>query len=54
MHVCRLRFALQGALEQFLRRDVIAAIEFDDAAVVERVRVARQRRLCAQARLGDG
>src|SRR5205085_8172505 len=42
------------ALEQFLRRDIIAAIEFDDAAVIERVGVARQRRLCAQARLSDG
>jgi hypothetical protein len=53
MRVGGLGVALEGALEQLLRRDEVAAVELDDAAVVERVGVARQRRLGAQARLGD-
>src|SRR5437588_1495932 len=46
--------ALEGALEHLLRGDEVSAVQLDDAAVVERVGVARQRRLRAQARFGDG
>jgi hypothetical protein len=45
--------ALERALEKLLRRDEVAAVELDDAAVVERVGVARERRIGAQPRLGD-
>src|SRR5438045_97408 len=45
--------AFERALEQLLRGDEITSVQLDDAAVVERVGVARQRRLRPQSCVGD-
>lgn len=47
-------FAFEGALEEFLRGDEFATIEFDNAAIIKRIRIARQRRFAAQSCFGDG
>lgn len=46
--------AFERTLEQLLRGHVFAAIEFDDATVVEGFGVARQGALRTEAGLGDG
>ena len=53
MNVSCLGFAFECALKHLLRRDILAAIQFNDAAVVKRVGVARQHAFGAQARLGN-
>src|SRR5438067_7061784 len=45
--------AFERAREQLLRGDEIASVQLDDAAVVERVWVARQHRLRPQSSVGD-
>ena len=53
MNVCRFRFTLQRSFEHLLRRDILASIEFDDAAVIERIGIAWKNAFSAQARLSD-
>jgi hypothetical protein len=53
MNVCRFRFALQRSFEHLLRRDIFASIEFDHAAVVERIGIAWKNAFRAQPRLSD-
>src|SRR5215204_2514607 len=49
--MCRLWLTLERSFEHLLRRDVLAAIELDDAAIVERVGITRENALGSQARL---
>src|SRR5918911_4415576 len=51
MNMGRIRLALEGALEKLLCRDKVSAIEFDDPTIIERICIARQSALRAQARL---
>lgn len=47
------RFALKCSLKHLLRRNVFAAIQFDDAAVVERIGVAGKHAFRSQPRFRD-
>src|SRR5215213_361445 len=49
--MCRLWLALERSFKHLLRRDVLAAIELDDAAIVKRVGITRENTLGSQARL---
>jgi len=53
MNVRRFRFSLQRSFEHLLRRDILASIEFDHAAVIERIGIAWKNAFSAQARLRD-
>src|SRR5216684_6737844 len=51
MNVRGFRLPLERALEKFLRRNVLAAIQFNDATIVKRVGVTRRRHLSSQSRV---
>src|SRR5687767_495100 len=53
MNMCSLRLAFQGALEQFLRRYIITAVQFNHTAIVKRVGIARWREVRAQPSFGN-
>src|SRR4051812_29749795 len=50
MNVSSFRFPLQGAFEHLLRRYILAAVQFNNAAVVERVCITWQHVLGTKAR----
>ena len=51
MNVCRLRLTFECSFEHLLRRDILAAVEFDNAAVVKRVSITWKNAFGSQARL---
>ena len=54
MNVCRFGFPLEGTLKHFLRRDILASVQFNNSAVIKRVRIARQNAFRSQTRLCNG
>ena len=51
MNMRRFGLTLERSFEHLLRRDILAPVKLDDAAIVERVGVARENALSSQARL---
>src|SRR6478752_4504174 len=49
--MCRLGLPLERSLEHLLRRDILTAIELDNAPIVQRVGIAWKNALGPQARL---
>src|ERR1043166_1770467 len=52
MNVCRFGFTPQRALKQLLGSDIVSAIEFDYAAIVQGISVTRQGEFRPQASFG--
>jgi hypothetical protein len=48
MNVGGLRLAPQSAFKKFLGRDILTAVQFNYAAIIERVCVTRQSHICSQ------
>jgi len=48
MYVRSIRFAFQGAFEKLLGRNVFAAVQFNYAAIIKRIGIARRAQLGAQ------
>src|SRR6266851_1276677 len=53
MDVGGLGFAFQCTLKHFLRRNIFAAVEFDDAAVIKRIGIARQNAFSPHSRISN-
>ena len=51
MNVRRFGFTFERSFKHLLRRDILAAIEFDNAAIVKRVSIAWKNAFSSQARL---
>src|SRR5215217_263914 len=51
MNMCCFRLTLEGSFEHLLRRNILASIELDNAAIVKRVGIAWQNALRTQPRL---
>ena len=51
MNVCGFGLTLEGPFEHLLGRNILAAVELDDASIVKRVGIARKNAFRSQARL---
>jgi hypothetical protein len=50
--MCRFRFPAQCPFKKFLSRNIVSPIQFDYAAIIKRVSVARQGKFGAKPRFG--
>src|ERR1041385_6831254 len=53
MNMCSLGLTLQRSLEHLLGRDILTAVQFDHAAIVERIGITRENAFSSQSRLCD-
>jgi hypothetical protein len=53
MNVSCFRFPFERTLKHFLSRDILAAIQFNHAAIIQRVGIPRKHVFCTQARFSN-